>query len=286
MTEEKKMKKKQFGGRALVSALASFSFIVLVVTGLILFITPPGRVANWTGWRFLGLTKDQWGATHIWFALTFLIVSGFHIYLNWRPLLNHFKSRLTRKFAFRLEWMVALALCVVIYTGTIGEVPPFSSLVAWNETIKDSWEEKDRRPPVPHAELLSLEELASKTGADLDAILETLKAKNIHDATGQSILGELAEEHGMTPDALYNIAVSDKATGEGERGSQSGMRSGGGLGRLTLEQFCAGENLDLAQVLAKLRAVGINADADMTLREIADRNDIKPPELVEMLKKQ
>jgi succinate dehydrogenase hydrophobic anchor subunit len=102
-----------FSGRGFTSVASAVCFVALAVTGGVLFVTPPGRVAHWTGWRLLGLTKDQWGALHIWFALLFLIASGFHIWLNWRPLLSYFKSRLTRRFALRREWTLALAMCGV-----------------------------------------------------------------------------------------------------------------------------------------------------------------------------
>jgi len=38
--------KNQFSFRAFVSVMVTLSFIMLSVTGTILFVTPPGRVAN------------------------------------------------------------------------------------------------------------------------------------------------------------------------------------------------------------------------------------------------
>jgi uncharacterized protein DUF4405 len=62
----------RFQFRALVSVLTTVSFVTLATSGIILFITPPGRIAHWTGWRFWGLTKTQWSSVHIWFALLFV----------------------------------------------------------------------------------------------------------------------------------------------------------------------------------------------------------------------
>ena len=47
--------------RGFVSLLTALSFLIMAVSGLILFIVPEGRIANWHDWRFLGLTKNQWG---------------------------------------------------------------------------------------------------------------------------------------------------------------------------------------------------------------------------------
>ena len=159
----------KFSRRGFVSALTALSFIAMTVTGLVLFVTPPGRFANWTDWRMFGLTKHQWGATHIWLSLLFLGAAGFHIYLNWRPMISYFKSRITRHFGLRREWVLAVVLCIIVGTGTLAEIPPFSSLMALNETTKHSWENKkpEVRPPIPHAELMTLRELADNTGANL-----------------------------------------------------------------------------------------------------------------------
>ena len=79
---------RAFQWRALISVLVALGFLMLAVTGMVLFIAPPGRVANWTDWSILGLRKSEWGAVHIWFGLLFLAVSVWHLALNWRTMLN------------------------------------------------------------------------------------------------------------------------------------------------------------------------------------------------------
>jgi len=263
-----------FSGRGFTSVATTLCFVALAVTGMVLFVTPPGRVAHWTGWRLFGLTKDHWGALHIWFALLFLIASGFHIWLNWRSLLSYFKSRLTRRFALRREWTLALATSGMVAAGTLAEFPPFSSLIALNETIKNSWEKSGERAPIPHAELLSLRELASEAGADLETMVARLKTEGIAVESPKSIVRDLADEHGITPLQLYNIAIRES---ERENSEQSAI--GGGMGRKTLRQFCADEGLDLTVSLERLRAAGLEADAEMTLRDIATRGGLRPPDL-------
>jgi len=276
-----KAKRTNFSGRGFVSVAMTLGFVALVITGVMLYMKPAGRIANWTGWRLLGLTKEQWEALHICFSAGFLVAVGFHIYLNWRPLLNYFKSRLTRRFALRGDWVLALVLFGVVWVGTLAEVPPFSSLVALNETIKNSWEEEDTRAPIPHAELLTLAELAAEVGVDLDAVIARLGAKGIAVESPAIVVGDLAQAHGLTPRELHDIAVGPAA---GERGPGGGAgRGGGGMGRKTLAGFCADEGRDLGVVLEQLRAAGIEATGEMTLREIAEGNGMRPFDLVEIL---
>ena len=102
----------------MTSVLIAVSFVILVFSGVILFVSPPGRIANWTNWNILSLTKKEWIALHIWFSTLFLLVTVFHLVFNWRPLLSYFKDRMTRQMGFRWEWLVALAICGGVYAGT------------------------------------------------------------------------------------------------------------------------------------------------------------------------
>ena len=147
-------------GRNFFSILIAIAFLALAVTGVVLFLVPPGRVANWTDWRLAGLSKDQWQSLHICFGVVFAVGSVVHIYLNWRTLVCYFTSRATGRLSFRWEWALAIGLCAVVGFGTVLGLPPFSSFMAFHETVKHSWEAEERRPPIPHAELLTLSELA------------------------------------------------------------------------------------------------------------------------------
>ena len=77
------MKQTKWSGRAFTSLLSLVSFIILSLTGIILYVEPHGRVAYWTKWRFLGLEKDQFGSIHVLASLLFLIAGGFHLYFQY-----------------------------------------------------------------------------------------------------------------------------------------------------------------------------------------------------------
>ena len=68
---------KIFNWRSFTSILTAFSFLGLTISGIILFVVPPGRIANWTGWTIFALTKEQWIALHDWFAVIFMITVAF-----------------------------------------------------------------------------------------------------------------------------------------------------------------------------------------------------------------
>ena len=294
---------QKFNWRAFASVLSGLSFIGMVFTGVILFVVPPGRIANWTGWTLLGLTKHQWIGLHDWFSIVFFIGAILHIYLNWKPLVNYFKGKVSKTFSFRREWILALVVCVVVFFGTLGEIKPFSSLLAWNESIKHSWDTPTRKAPVPHAELLTLAELAEKVeNVDLETMLANLSSHGIEVESPQDVVGELAEKHNMTPLRLYNIALGQTTGGRGRGAGHGGGRGAGGagrgaggagrggtgqgpggagrgFGRMTLEEYCTEAGLDLSVAVRKLKDAGFEVEPNMTIRAMADSAGVHPSEI-------
>lgn len=210
--------KRSFSWRALVSVTTGLSFLGMSISGIVLFFTPFGRVAHWTGWRMLALTKDQWSGLHIWFSLVFLVAAPFHIYFNWRSLLNYFKEKTRTAFALRREWVLSLIICSIMLVGTLADVTPFSSLMIWNEAIKGSWKVQGQKAPVPHAELMTFAEIAEKVkGLEAGTMIRNLRSRGIQVESADVILGKLAEENNLTPAQLYAVAIGRKTSQQGDR---------------------------------------------------------------------
>jgi hypothetical protein len=49
----------------------------------------------------------------------------------------------------------------IMFFGTSFEAPPFSSFSELGETIAHSWEEEQRKGPIPHTENLTLNEIST-----------------------------------------------------------------------------------------------------------------------------
>lgn len=268
-----------------MSVLTAASFVGMVFTGVILFIVPPGRIANWTGWTILALTKHQWVGLHDWLSIVFVIASAFHLYLNWKPFVSYFKSKITRAFALRSEWALAMLVFVAVFVGTVGGVRPFSTLMAWNENIKHSWDSPRQRAPIPHAELLTFNELAEQVpDVALETMLANVEKHGIEVESPDVVIGELAEARGLTPARLYDIALGQAggAGGCDEEQAGGGEHRGGsgrGFGQMTLRQYCVEAGLDVDTAVGKLKQQGFQAQADMTIRQIADSVGAHPSEI-------
>ena len=281
-------RKSRFQLRAFVSLLTAFSFLILAVTGIILFITPPGRVANWTGWTFWHFSKHEWSALHICFGSFFILTCLAHLWLNIKPMIRYFIRTVETAKQLRWEPAAALVFCGIIFWGTMKPFVPFSSLLNFNERIKFSWEQPTQQAPIAHAELLTVAELAKQADVETDTILQNLQSHEIT-AVETDIFGDLASEHNMSPNELFLIATGvttpSNRNGHGYGGGGGGG-SGGGFGQQTLESACQEMAIDIQTALDTLKAAGIEATPDMRIRAIADENNIHPSQIRNMLENQ
>jgi hypothetical protein len=278
--------------RGLVTLLTAVAFSIMIVSGVMLYLAPRGRVANWTGWTLLGLGKEQWSGLHMTAAVLLLMVIGFHLYFNFRPLCHYVSSRVTRSGVRLRELAVAGVVGLVLVAGTVAGVWPFSTVVAMNEEIKDRWESTAGtigRAPSTRTQETSVREFAARTGLSLDAMTEALKAHGIEVEDAEIPISALARQHGLSLQRIHEVAAGGEVR-SGRRGltEQSGMMSAasgtGQFGRLTLVEFCRAESVALSAAVQGLKAQGIEATQECRLRDLAGQMDMTPRELAEWLK--
>lgn len=220
-----------FQWRSLVSVLTLVSFVVMTASGAVLWIAPPGRIANRGEWKILTLTKSEWSDLHLGFVLVFVVAALAHLILNWRPLASYFKSRQSRRWNFRWEWLAALVLCAVVFAGLRLKWRPFSTLLNFTQEVRRNWEPDSRRGRQGRGEStaaaastnlparggqpgfgpgsgggspggeggygrLTLAEFCELMGLNLAAVQELLKARGIQSSSHQTIR-EIAENHGF-----------------------------------------------------------------------------------------
>jgi len=193
---------KKFSWRGWTTFVTAISFIVDLISGIILYIAPPGRVANWTDWQIWGLSKDQWGAIHTIFGYVLLFIIAVHIYNNWTMLWHFIWSKVRKTMNLRKEMVWATLICLIIFMGTLWEMPPFSSTMDLGDYFKDSWEENKVDTPIAHGELLSLEEFANTVKVPVDQIMSALKSKGYKVKNVQQPIASIAKENNTSPSKL------------------------------------------------------------------------------------
>ena len=128
--------RRRWSLRGFTSLFLSLSFTVLCFSGVLLFLTPRGRTANWTDWSLLGLDKHQWGALHVNNSILFIVAAVLHLILNWSLFANYIKRKAGRGLHMKKEMALATMLAAVCIVGPIWSVPPFGSLMTLNEEVK------------------------------------------------------------------------------------------------------------------------------------------------------
>lgn len=196
--------------RKLTSLTITFSFFIMSYTGIILFIAPKGRVANWTNWELLGLDKTEYTNLHVTFMVLFLVGMVLHLYFNWKPLFSYLKDK-TRTFSLLTkEFLIALSINMLFIAGTLYYWTPFEQFLDFEEEVKSSWEKKAKKSPYGHAELSTLEEFAQKTGMNVEKIVEKLNAKNIQGVSRDKTIEKIGKENGKSPSELFDIINTPK----------------------------------------------------------------------------
>jgi hypothetical protein len=192
---------------------------------------------------------------------------------------------LTRTFSLRLEWTIGLILCGVVFAGTRMGVPPFSSLLAFTEDVRGRWEARAARPPVAHAELLTLSELAAEAGFDLANALTRLEARKITGAEPHARVEDVAKQNGLSAQQLYDIMSGRSTTPADSRGGGAMRGRSGGFGQRTLADFCEAEGIDLGLALSRLEDSGLHGSADQTIREITVNAGLdRPNEVLQIIR--
>lgn len=267
--------------RTIVSMTLLISFIFLLMTSIILYIVPHGRVAYWSDWHLWGLKKDQWGDLHINLGFLFLFTGMLHVYYNWKPLLAAMKNRARQVSLFTPAFSTGVIVTMVVCVGTLLNVPPMSTVLKLGETIKERAADNYGEPPYGHAELSSLKLFARRTSLDLEKAMQLLKAKSIHcKGSGQTILG-IAKENHLTPKQVYEII--EPALQFSSQKTVFPDTPPPGFGRRTLAEICSEFDIDITLTLQALATKKITAGQKQTIVEIAAANSMDPHALFTIL---
>jgi hypothetical protein len=271
--------------RRLTSLTASLAFVLMLVTSIILFITPQGRVAYWADWRLWGLTKTDWGNIHINLGLLFLIALSVHIYYNWKPLISYLKNKAKQIKLFTPEFNLAFVITIVFIFGAYFLVPPFGWVMSLNEHFKDAGAEKYGEPPYGHAELSSLKTFAKKMKLDLEKSKELLGQAGYTVEDSNTTLATIGRQHHIPPQLVYETIKPAQITTAKKSGDKNLPESPPpGTGRLTLADFCTQYKLNMKLVVRELKKQGVEASEDLTLKTIATNNNTGPHDIYERIK--
>ncbi len=300
-----------FKSRNFVSLFIAWSGLISIISGIILYLAPAGRVAFWVNWHLFGLTKKQWEAVHTVTSFFLAIFIIWHLILNWKAFVAYMRDKV-KKINFTVpEFLWSLVFTAVLTVMSIYSIPPVSYIMDFGEYLTESWESKAVTPIIPHAEKLTLKEYCEKVNFSLDRAIKRLEVFNVKGVSPDKTLEKIAKENGIAPKDIADMlnyqktmkkpdspeASPKETTSENKPhnlGTPGRIRQGQSqpqglqglmyIGKMTLSEFCdrAGINIVEAKKLLNKRGLN-NVDENSTLREIARENGLIPREVGEIL---
>lgn len=202
------MKKALFSWRAFISIGLLVTFIMLLVSGIVLYLAPPGRVANWTNWQILGLGKQDWQNQHTIFSLSFAVLSIFHLFsINWKAFWSYIVAKTHAGLSKPFEIFSILLLALLFGIGTHLKLQPFSTVIDFGESLSESWEEPQSRPPLPHTEKMTLREVSVRftSGTSPESLREKLEMAGITVQSLDQTLESIGSENNTSAQRVYNL---------------------------------------------------------------------------------
>ena len=124
--------------RQLVSLLLLYLFIFICLTGIVLYIVPPTRVAIDLQWLLFGLEKGDYIRLHTIFSFAFLLLALVHIYYN-RRVLSQALSLQSRAGKWKTESLAALLITLLLLVLVLTDLPPVPQIMDFGQQYKDSW---------------------------------------------------------------------------------------------------------------------------------------------------
>lgn len=281
-----------FKWRIIVSLTTAWMFLVMGITGLILFIAPQGRIAYWVDWHFLGLTKTDWGNIHIVACIFFLVGGGWHLYFNWKIFMNHLRDKIAKGLKMRKELFITTALTVFVVVSALFHIPPLGYLINLNDTIKSSWiESPDYEPPFGHAELLSLKRFCKKTNIDLKKATQALQQAKLKFSSPSETLEDIAKSNGISPKDVFAVIEDLQEIPFRKKNTQSKLTKddvfdhfeGTGIGKMSVKAACEMAGDELSACLSRLGRAGVNVEMDDNMKQAADRASMRPIEVLQVM---
>ena len=285
------MSNRNWHGRPFTSLCTLASFILLLLTAIVLYIVPHGRVAYWTKWTLFGLEKDQWGNIHIFAGFLFLVAGGFHLYYNWKPLIKYLNGKIATGRRYKRELLLSSLILLWIITSGIWSLPPLAYVADIGEAIKSSWvTSPELEPPFGHAELVSLKTLCKKQAIPLDQAMADLRAAGFTVNSPDEIIRDIAEHRGTSGMGVYavikKLEPKPKTMKPGAAWTPAMIEeafAGTGVGRKSIGQIIRDQELDHKTVYQRLKKDGIEAGDDDKIKEVADKHDSTPIKIVTII---
>ena len=155
---------------------------------------------------------------------------------------------------------------------------PFKSIIKWNDDIKEYWaNQAQEQPPVPHAEDLTVTKFCDQLHISIEHFKEKMSKQNWKYESENEKIKDIAKHNKISPSDIFNALTTRNNS------IQSKQSSGKGWGKIRLHDICIELNTEIQTTLKKLDAKGIKASKNDLIKDIANRNGLRPIDIINIL---
>ena len=190
---------KRFQPRIFTTLSLAAIGLVLALTGIVCYLKPPSRIAEWIGWRFLGLEKSAWEAFHTVFALLFVTVALAHVIYNRRALWAFLRLRLEQGRGHWRELTAALGLTTAFILIVLLNIFPAGPIVDLSDRLSEGWGKDSKAPAIARIEKFPLATYCRLMEIDLTAAMHRLEAAGLEGIFPETPVRDIARTNGLPP---------------------------------------------------------------------------------------
>lgn len=125
--------------RAVFSVASVFAMLILLFSGVALYVAPSCRVAEITGWSFLGVSKESWETVHVVFAVLLVVCALVHLVLNWTAFAKYAVNTSGGSARPRGLFLLIGVIALLFFLSAVYRVPPAVWVHDVHERIKSSY---------------------------------------------------------------------------------------------------------------------------------------------------
>lgn len=265
--------------RSFISIYMVFSFLIMTITGITLYISPPGRIAHWSNWLMLGITKEEWQSLHTLFSFIWVVAMVFHLIFNWKPILSYIRKKVETGNKIKIELILSAGLSVFVFTGSYFQIVPFNYVMEFGEYMTNSWSTDETEPPVPHAELLTISEFSKTIGITAVQFSGIMSKNGYMISDTLMTIQEAGEKFKIAPSEIYNLFKISNSTSL----NKTLTSAGSGYGRKMISELFKNKNILWNDGVKILENNGIAIKEDDKIKNIAEKYDILPIDLINMI---
>ncbi|MFC1529196.1 DUF4405 domain-containing protein [Gemmatimonadota bacterium] len=190
---------KRFQLRVFTSLSLVTTGLVLACTGAICYLKPPSRIAEWIGWRFLGLEKGTWEALHTIFAWLFVMAALTHVIYNRKALWKQMRVRLEKGREHWRELTAAVGLTMAFILVTLLNIFPAGPIITLSDRLSEGWGREGNTPPIARIEKFSLETYCRLLEIDLQGAMRELRTAGLTSVSSDTPVREIAVANEIAP---------------------------------------------------------------------------------------